>query len=252
MTYHGVGVPLVLSVLADETRWRILSEIGDTDLSASALAGLLPVSRQAIAKHLAVLSDAGLVESVRAGRGDPLSGGRLATRRTRRRTGGDRSPLGPTTGGDQAPRRSCGLTTSPDGLPTAGAGNSPSSEPSDGRDMHQHPSHLRHDDATVRDAVRFSVLVTALGVGFLIVASVWVSTCGGSTADGVACGAPQRTLLALAAPTILLVGGLRAFVRTYRHWRANQTWVAWQGAGWFLLSVTMIVLTTSLAPLIGP
>lgn len=55
-------------MLADETRWRILSEIGAADLSASALACRLPVSRQAIAKHLAVLADAGLVESVRAGR----------------------------------------------------------------------------------------------------------------------------------------------------------------------------------------
>ena len=61
-------MPWVLSVLADETRWRILSEIGAADLSASALAGRLPVSRQAIAKHLAVLAEAGLVESVRAGR----------------------------------------------------------------------------------------------------------------------------------------------------------------------------------------
>ncbi len=61
-------MPAVLSVLADETRWRILSEIGATELSASALAGRLPVSRQAIAKHLAVLAEAGLVESVRAGR----------------------------------------------------------------------------------------------------------------------------------------------------------------------------------------
>ncbi|MDT5322950.1 MAG: hypothetical protein QOF25_102 [Mycobacterium sp.] len=61
-------MPRVLSVLADETRWRILSEIGAADLSASALAGRLPVSRQAIAKHLAVLAEAGLVESVRAGR----------------------------------------------------------------------------------------------------------------------------------------------------------------------------------------
>ena len=71
MTVHGDGdldVPAVCSVLADETRWHILSELGRTDLSASALANLLPVSRQAIAKHLAVLSDAGLVESVRAGR----------------------------------------------------------------------------------------------------------------------------------------------------------------------------------------
>ena len=68
MTDETVTMPAALSVLADETRWRILSEIGATDLSASALAGRLPVSRQAIAKHLAVLAEAGLVESVRAGR----------------------------------------------------------------------------------------------------------------------------------------------------------------------------------------
>jgi DNA-binding transcriptional ArsR family regulator len=63
-----MDVPAVCAVLADETRWRILSELGRSDLSASALAARLPVSRQAIAKHLAVLSEAGLVESVRAGR----------------------------------------------------------------------------------------------------------------------------------------------------------------------------------------
>jgi DNA-binding transcriptional ArsR family regulator len=68
VTDETVTMPGVLSVLADETRWRILSEIGAADLSASALACRLPVSRQAIAKHLAVLADAGLVESVRAGR----------------------------------------------------------------------------------------------------------------------------------------------------------------------------------------
>jgi len=68
VTDETVTMPAALSVLADETRWRILSEIGATDLSASALAGRLPVSRQAIAKHLAVLAEAGLVESVRAGR----------------------------------------------------------------------------------------------------------------------------------------------------------------------------------------
>jgi DNA-binding transcriptional ArsR family regulator len=68
VTDDTATMPGVLSVLADETRWRILSEIGAADLSASALAGRLPVSRQAIAKHLAVLAEAGLVESVRAGR----------------------------------------------------------------------------------------------------------------------------------------------------------------------------------------
>ena len=63
-----LDVPAVCSVLADESRWRILSELGRHDLSASALAGRLPISRQAVAKHLAVLAEAGLVESIRAGR----------------------------------------------------------------------------------------------------------------------------------------------------------------------------------------
>jgi DNA-binding transcriptional ArsR family regulator len=68
MSAGTTGVPAVLAVLADETRWNILTEIGSEDLSASALANRLPISRQAIAKHLAVLSDAGLVESFSVGR----------------------------------------------------------------------------------------------------------------------------------------------------------------------------------------
>ena len=71
MTDQRGGVaelPAVLAVLADETRWRILTEVGSADLSASALAARLPISRQAIAKHLAVLAEAGLVEPVRSGR----------------------------------------------------------------------------------------------------------------------------------------------------------------------------------------
>lgn len=68
MSDMSKDVPAVLAVLADETRWNILTEVGVEDLSASALAARLPVSRQAIAKHLSVLADAGLVESVRVGR----------------------------------------------------------------------------------------------------------------------------------------------------------------------------------------
>ena len=58
----------MFSALGDETRWSILEALGEGDASASALAGRLPVSRQAIAKHLAVLEEVGLVEPVRAGR----------------------------------------------------------------------------------------------------------------------------------------------------------------------------------------
>jgi len=58
----------VFSALGDESRWSILSALGETDASASALAERLPITRQAIAKHLAVLQQAGLVEPVRVGR----------------------------------------------------------------------------------------------------------------------------------------------------------------------------------------
>lgn len=64
----AVAMVPVFAALGDETRWSILEALGDGDASASALAGRMPVSRQAIAKHLAVLQDVGLVESVRAGR----------------------------------------------------------------------------------------------------------------------------------------------------------------------------------------
>ena len=58
----------VFAALGDETRWGILTELGTDELSASALATRLPVSRQAIAKHLTALVAVGLVEAVPAGR----------------------------------------------------------------------------------------------------------------------------------------------------------------------------------------
>lgn len=58
----------VFAALGDETRWSVLAALGEGDASASALAERLPVSRQAIAKHLAVLQEVGLVEPVRVGR----------------------------------------------------------------------------------------------------------------------------------------------------------------------------------------
>ena len=63
----GTLVP-VFAALGDPTRWSILAALGEGDASASALAGRLPVTRQAIAKHLAVLEEVGLVEPVRVGR----------------------------------------------------------------------------------------------------------------------------------------------------------------------------------------
>lgn len=58
----------VFAALGDDTRWAILARLGEAPASASALARELPVSRQAIVKHLEVLRAAGLVESETRGR----------------------------------------------------------------------------------------------------------------------------------------------------------------------------------------
>ena len=57
------------SAVADPTRRRVLDVLLHRgEATATVLAGELPVTRQAVAKHLAVLGRAGLVEGRRAGR----------------------------------------------------------------------------------------------------------------------------------------------------------------------------------------
>ena len=104
----------------------------------------------------------------------------------------------------------------------------------------------------MRAAVRWSIWFAVAGVGFLVVAALWVGTCRtGADLDTVACGRPERTLLGLGGPAILAYGGVGAFVRTYRVWRAEGTWWGWQGAGWFLMSLMMLTLTVGFPTLSG-
>lgn len=64
-----VAVNLVFSALADSTRRHVLERLAvGGAASASTLARELPVSRQAIVKHMSVLEDAGLVSRKRNGR----------------------------------------------------------------------------------------------------------------------------------------------------------------------------------------
>jgi DNA-binding transcriptional ArsR family regulator len=59
----------VLVALADPTRRRLLDLLAALgSATATTLAAELPVSRQAVVKHLAVLDHAGLVSAERAGR----------------------------------------------------------------------------------------------------------------------------------------------------------------------------------------
>ena len=59
----------VFEALADPTRREVMRRLAeDGPSSATDLASSLPVTRQAVAKHLEVLEEAGLVEGERRGR----------------------------------------------------------------------------------------------------------------------------------------------------------------------------------------
>lgn len=63
------GLGAVFAALADGRRRFVLEEIARRgSVTATELAAELPVSRQAIAKHLTALRDAGLVRASRTGR----------------------------------------------------------------------------------------------------------------------------------------------------------------------------------------
>lgn len=111
---------------------------------------------------------------------------------------------------------------------------------------------LGHEDREVHAAIRFTVQATAFAVVFVIMAAMWVSTCGPASIDTVACGAPQRTMLAFGGPLILLAAGVWAFLRTYRVWRDDGTWWGWHGAGWFLLTLMVLTLSMAFPPIAGP
>ena len=71
----------VFSALADPTRRQLLSAIAAHPATATELAGELPITRQAVVKHLNTLAEAGLLDREREGRDvryrvtpEPLSG----------------------------------------------------------------------------------------------------------------------------------------------------------------------------------
>jgi DNA-binding transcriptional ArsR family regulator len=66
----GDRLGAVFGALADPTRRRVVETLlRDGSTTVPALTSTLPITRQAVAKHLATLDEAGLVERSRNGRG---------------------------------------------------------------------------------------------------------------------------------------------------------------------------------------
>ena len=69
MTGEGEEADRLWAAIADPTRQQLLDLLlASGDATATALARDLPITRQGIAKHLAVLQRAGLVDATRTGR----------------------------------------------------------------------------------------------------------------------------------------------------------------------------------------
>jgi DNA-binding transcriptional ArsR family regulator len=69
MTGSSNSADAVFGALADPTRRSLLAAIAEQpQATATALAAELPISRQAVLKHLSALSDAGLLLRERSGR----------------------------------------------------------------------------------------------------------------------------------------------------------------------------------------
>lgn len=64
----GDAADAVFDALADPMRRRLLATIAQRPATATELASGLPITRQAVAKHLGSLSQAGLVARERSGR----------------------------------------------------------------------------------------------------------------------------------------------------------------------------------------
>jgi hypothetical protein len=105
----------------------------------------------------------------------------------------------------------------------------------------------QRDRATFAAAVKFAGVFIAVALMVFFASLVWVSTCKTGTGEGALehCSALQRNLLAIGPAVILFVGGVGAFVRTIQVWRARGGWWIWQGAGWFLLVLMLLVLGMS-------
>ncbi|AQT78072.1 hypothetical protein B1R94_00695 [Mycolicibacterium litorale] len=86
------------------------------------------------------------------------------------------------------------------------------------------------DPGMFRAAVKYVVAFVAVAGLALAATAVWHSRIAG-----------------VLVPVILFVGGVGAFVQTYRIWRAEGVWPIWQGAGWFLLALTLVCLGVPVA-----
>ncbi|MBB5917303.1 hypothetical protein BJY24_006215 [Nocardia transvalensis] len=100
-----------------------------------------------------------------------------------------------------------------------------------------------HDPGMYRRAAGYvaAVLVAAALVGVAV--TTWAERrepC--ADAGSVFCDTASRATILAGPGVVLAAGTVGAFVATYRVWKRHRAWPIWQGAGWFLMTVTLAFL----------
>ncbi|WP_227981332.1 hypothetical protein [Nocardia spumae] len=99
------------------------------------------------------------------------------------------------------------------------------------------------DPPSFRRAVIYVVAVLVMTGMVAGIAFGWADTrpeC--ADADRTICDTPSILVVGLLPGVVLLLGGIGAFVVTFRHWRGGRPWPVWQGAGWFLFALMVVYL----------
>ncbi|WP_280216133.1 hypothetical protein [Nocardia cyriacigeorgica] len=97
------------------------------------------------------------------------------------------------------------------------------------------------DEGTYRRAAIYALAVLAVAAVVFGVTAFWASAhCGEH--EPLMCDAPAQSAILIGPTVVALLGGIGAFVQTLRQWRRGRNWVIWQGAGWFLFTLTMFYI----------
>ncbi|MDI9915016.1 hypothetical protein [Rhodococcus sp. IEGM 1379] len=104
------------------------------------------------------------------------------------------------------------------------------------------------DPEEFRRAAIFTIVVVCAALAVLLLDALAVNRQSGGAESGIS----GIGVLAFAPSAVFLIGGLAAFVQTYRVWRRGGTWPIWQGAGWFLMVLMLFSLGLAASDYGGP
>ncbi|GAB05393.1 hypothetical protein GII30_06505 [Gordonia amarae] len=88
--------------------------------------------------------------------------------------------------------------------------------------------HHTGSGSDIRRAVRHGIITVVFALACFAVAALSQN--------------PLHEAMIAAAPAVMFIGAFSALWVTFRTWRAGGRWQVWQGASWFLLAASVMML----------